>query len=448
MSKRNKVLWKEGLFIRPHHFQQQNRYYEAIFSELLNVSSGLFFGFRILSIDSKHLAYGKFALEKAIGVMPDSTVFNLPIVDSLPKPISLDTKAINKTIYLCLPIVIEGNPEVQLDNKTNDSIVRGKVVLSDIKDTFSDNGNYAPIDVIENQFSLKLESDDLSNYTALPIAKVLDVTADNRVILSEEFYPTVTSISAIPNVYKMVTEVAELMRERSRVISERVSNPSQAGVADVTDFMMLQVLNKAHPKFIHLSKIPNLHPERLYEAMVSLCGELSTYVLENRLPERYPTYIHETPHSCFIPVERALRNALSTVMDARAVPITIKKREYGTYTANISDSRLYNNSIFVLAIKASIPIEILKSQFSHQTKITSIEKIGELINLQLPGIPLITLPVAPRHLPYHSGFIYFQLDSNSAAWNEMKGASGFGFHLAGDYADLEIEFWAIREEKI
>ena len=27
---RNKVLWTEGLFLRPQHFQQQERYFEQI----------------------------------------------------------------------------------------------------------------------------------------------------------------------------------------------------------------------------------------------------------------------------------------------------------------------------------------------------------------------------------------------------------------------------------
>ncbi len=448
MAKKNKILWKEGLFIRPHHFQQESRYYESIISELLHSGTGFFFGFKELTIDEKHLAYGKFALEKAIGVMPDDTLFNLPAVDSLPSPISLTSQAINKVIYLCLPLRIEGNSEVKLDDSDDNSIIRGKSLSIEVKDVFSDNGTYAPIDLIENQFCFKLSDDNLSNYTTLPIAKVLDVTANNRVVLDEDFYPTALSVATIPTLHKMVAEVSELMLERAKIISERVSSPSQAGVADVTDFMMLQVLNKAHPKFTHLSKIPHLHPERLYEAMVGLCGELSTFVLENRLPERYPPYLHESPHTSLVPVEKSLRLILSTVMDARAVPIPLEAHEYGVHTAHIRDSRLFDNAIFVLAIKANVPVEVLKSQFTHQTKITSIEKINELINVQLPGIPLITLPVAPRHLPYHAGFAYFQLDSNSPAWKEMKGASGFGFHLAGHYSDFEVEFWAIREERL
>lgn len=54
------------------------------------------------------------------------------------------------------------------------------------------------------------------------------------------------------------------------------------------------------------------------------------------------------------------------------------------------------------------------------------------------------LPVAPRYLPYHSGFMYFQLDKTSPYWESLLTSSGFGFHITGNYPGLELEFWAIR----
>ena len=87
---------------------------------------------------------------------------------------------------------------------------------------------------------------------------------------------------------------------------------------------------------------------------------------------------------------------------------------------------------------------MLKNQFIQQTKISSIEKINQLVHLQLPGVPVSALPVAPRYLPYHSGFMYFQLDKTSPYWENLLTSSGFGFHITGNYPGLEIEFWAIR----
>ena len=67
-----------------------------------------------------------------------------------------------------------------------------------------------------------------------------------------------------------------------------------------------------------------------------------------------------------------------------------------------------------------------------------------MVHLQLPGVPLHALPVAPRYLPYHSGFMYFQLDKTSPYWKSIASSAGFGFHITGNYPGLEIEFWAIR----
>ncbi|WP_413769318.1 type VI secretion system baseplate subunit TssK, partial [Vibrio vulnificus] len=73
-----------------------------------------------------------------------------------------------------------------------------------------------------------------------------------------------------------------------------------------------------------------------------------------------------------------------------------------------------------------------------------VEKIRELISLQLPGIPLTPLPVAPRQLPYHAGYTYYQLDKTSAAWEMLIHSSGFAFHVAAAFEDLDLQFWAIR----
>ena len=67
------------------------------------------------------------------------------------------------------------------------------------------------------------------------------------------------------------------------------------------------------------------------------------------------------------------------------------------------------------------------------------------VNVQLPGIPLKPLAVAPRQLPYHAGFTYFELERNSDYWKELRKSGGFAMHVGGDFPGLELELWAIRE---
>ena len=98
----------------------------------------------------------------------------------------------------------------------------------------------------------------------------------------------------------------------------------------------------------------------------------------------------------------------------------------------------------MLAVSARMPGEALRSRFPTQVKIGPVERIRELVNLQLPGIPLRPLPVAPRQIPYHAGYTYFELDRNNEFWKQLTNSGGFAFHIAGEFPELELEFWAIK----
>ncbi|HCT06852.1 MAG TPA: type VI secretion system baseplate subunit TssK, partial [Pseudomonas sp.] len=54
------------------------------------------------------------------------------------------------------------------------------------------------------------------------------------------------------------------------------------------------------------------------------------------------------------------------------------------------------------------------------------------------------LPVAPRQLPFHAGFTYFELDRSSEYWQLLSQSAGFAMHIAGVFPGLDMQFWAIR----
>jgi type VI secretion system protein ImpJ len=98
----------------------------------------------------------------------------------------------------------------------------------------------------------------------------------------------------------------------------------------------------------------------------------------------------------------------------------------------------------VLAVRADTPAEELRQTFPRQLKIGPVEKIIDLVNFALPGIELRPIPVAPRQIPYHAGFVYFELDQASELWGQLKKSGGIGLHVGGEYPGLKLEFWAIR----
>ena len=61
-------------------------------------------------------------------------------------------------------------------------------------------------------------------------------------------------------------------------------------------------------------------------------------------------------------------------------------------------------------------------------KIAPVTRIRDLVQLQLPGIGLRTMPAAPRQIPYHAGYTYFELEKGGDLWKQMEKSSAFALH--------------------
>lgn len=444
MSSRNRVIWREGLFIKPQHFQQQQRHSEYALHARLSALSDYFYGLQSLAINEDYLGFGRIALVGATGILPDGTVFNIPNDDVLPTPLEVtDASVANQKVYLALPLSVSGVNEV---NQGGQVATRLQAHRHDVRDLHSEGGDVVSLEVGRVSLRLMLERDDRSAYASLAIARILDKRPDGGLVLDPNFMPCSISVSAIPTLKRFLGESAGLVAERARSLSQRIAAPGQQGVADVAEFMMLQLLNRAQPQLAHLARLGTLHPERLHEALVQICGELMTFTDESRLPPEFAAYRHDDQQQSFEPVMLALRQALSTVLSPRAVSIQLRKHQYGVMVAVVGESELMTSADFVLAVRARMPQEQLRKQLLQQTKVASSDKIRELISLQLPGIPLLPLPVAPRQLPYHAGYSYFQLDRQSPAWQMLAVGNTLAFHIAGDFPELDMQLWAIRSQ--
>jgi len=143
-------------------------------------------------------------------------------------------------------------------------------------------------------------------------------------------------------------------------------------------------------------------------------------------------------------VVTALRAAFSAHIESAAIPIPIVAKKYGISVATVADRTLFTSAVFVLAARAELPAEEMRRRFPGLLKIAPVEKISNYVNLQLPGVKVTSVPVAPRQIPVHAGFVYFELDQTHELWSQLATSGGVGFHVAGDVPGLALEFWAIR----
>lgn len=442
MAWKNKVVWSEGMLLQPQHLQQHDRYWQSQLETRVAALRPYSWGFAELKIDEHQLALGKLALQSCTAVLPDGTPFMLPADDDLPLPLDIPGDARNVMVVLALPLRRHGVAETA-DGDGIDNFARHRPADYEAWDS---NGldNSALMQVGKLRLRLALASEVQNAYATIGVARIIERRADNRVVIDTDYSPPCLDFRAAPRLAAFADELVGLLHGRGDMLAARLSQPGAAGAAEIADFLLLQLLNRVEPLMIHLAGASGVHPETLYRQLVSLAGELATFTEAGKRAASYPTYRHDALAETFAPVIADLRRALSTVMDTAAVPIPLDERQFGIRVAVVPDRELLRTSSFVLAVNAQLPPELLRTSFPAQVKIGSVEKIRDLVNLQLPGIGLRPLPVAPRQLPFYAGYTYFELDSGSEYFQHLHQSAGFAMHVAGDFPGLQMQFWAIR----
>src|SRR5580693_5016490 len=125
MSSNNRVVWSEGLFLRPQHFQQQTRYFERYVEGRGRPLRAHSWGLSELEIERDLLGIGKLGLRRAAGVFPDGTPFCMPDDDPLPAPLELTELIRDQRTFLALPVRKEGAREC--DRRAQPGTVRYQV---------------------------------------------------------------------------------------------------------------------------------------------------------------------------------------------------------------------------------------------------------------------------------------------------------------------------------
>ena len=443
MSWNSKVIWSEGMLLQPQHLQQHDRYLHSTIETRGAGVRAYSWGYTSLVIDEQLLALGKLALLSCTAVLPDGTTLRLPQDDELPEPLDIPADARDVLIMLALPTRRMGIPEVS-DAPGPDNFARHRTTDYEVMDS---NGldNSSLMQVGRLRLRLAIEGDVANAYTGLGVARVIERRADNRVVLDPDYCPPCLDFRVAPRLSAFTDELVGLLRQRAEALAARLSQPGAAGAAEIADFLMLQLLNRSEPLYLHLAGLSGLHPEQLYGSMVQLGGELSTFARAGKRAIAYPVYRHDKLAETFLPLIDDLRKSLSSVIDPHAIALRLEERQFGIRVAVVPDPELLRSATFVLAVSAQVPPEAVRSGFPAMVKIGSVEKIRDLVNLQLPGIGLRPLPVAPRQLPFHAGFSYFELDKNSEYWKPLLTSAGFAMHIPNEYPGLQMEFWAIRK---
>ncbi len=384
----NRILWSEGTFLQPQHFQQHDRYLDAQLERVRGPCARTDADSSRSRSTSRCSSSASWRSGRARGVLPDGTPFDCPARDPLPLPLDVPATLRESLVTLALPVRRPGVDEADLGGAGADSLARYAAGELEVKDSNASFDRTALIQIGRLRLQLLKEADVTAAYSGLGVARVIERRADNRVMLDRGYIPPMLDAGADAHAVGHLRDVHGLLHQRGDALATRLSQPGPGGIAEIADFLWLETINRFEPLFAHLAATAPLHPERLYAECLPLAGELSTLHPRESATRRLSRLSPRRPRRVVRPVIADIRRSLSMVLERNAIPIELHERGYGLRVAAIPDSDLLKTARFVLAAKAQLPSERLQASLPTLVKIGPVERIRDLVNLNLPGIAL------------------------------------------------------------
>jgi type VI secretion system protein ImpJ len=444
MSWYAKVNWSEGLFLRPHHLQQADRYVENAIESRARLATPYPWGFSLLEVDRDLAQQSKFALRRGAGILPDGSLFEFPADSPSPSPIDVPETAAGQLVWLSMPAKALNSREVSHDKA--DNAARYVAASETVIDSTSHLRIEEEIDVAYPRLAYEIRKTAKPGYVALPIARIVEVH-DRTIVFDEKFAPPVLICAAHPTVEGWLDRVIGWIGNKLDELARYASDATAGGGLQSADYLMLQMLNRTIPVLKHFRTSRYVHPERLYEELLRVAGELATFATQERRAREYNAYDQDDIEVSFAPVLRDIQDFLSARLDRRAIRLELIERAQNAYISTIKDRTLFRNATLILEVSARRPLTEIQQNLPAFLKVGPNTKMNEIVHAHLPGINLVHLPTPPPQIRAITDHVYFYFDRTSPLWPEFSVASAIGMHFAGDWPELQMELWAIREDR-
>jgi type VI secretion system protein ImpJ len=445
----SRVVWSEGMYLGPHHFQTQSRYFEDSISFLAASLWHEPWGLLHAELDQKAIRNGSAALLHASGIFPDGLTFELPNSDPAPPARNLlevfpTTDAV-LPLYLAVPSRRDNGFDCDLSTTANG------VRFSRMQRTLRDETNgidEREIELGQKNIRLVTEAELTHDMLSIPIAYVL---RDGRghLIYDEDFIPTCLRLSASERLMLLVKRLLELVGEKSAMIARgaRRHGRFESGTAalDVANYWFLHALYNAIPPLQHLSTTRHAHPEDLFVELSRLAGALCTFAVDSD-PRELPAYDHRTPGPAFRALDAHIRRHLEIVVPSNTVTLDFHPMEPYIQAAEVLDERCLRHARWILGIRSALGESELLKLTPRLVKVCSARFVPELVKRALPGMTLTHLPVPPTAIRAEVDMQYFAVEITGPCWEHILQTRKVGVYIPGEISQPEFDLTVIVEQ--
>lgn len=446
MQLAKRVLWGEGMLLRPQHFQQQSLLQEQEQAMRQRLTARHVWGVQRFRMDEQSLKGGVVRVDGLTIVFRDGCLYQAP--ENAPLPLSRDLASLPQlglktTLYACLAQLqaYGGN------TRTQDIAGRPCRFLSQSAEVSDLYTQALPADVatLDLDVRLMLEEENRDGYDAIPLCAI-EKDATGQWVVAANYIPPLLTIEGSPEPAVLLRRLLDILLVKNQALAggqrERAKNVMGFGSSDISAFWLLHTVNRNFARLRHLSQSSPVHPEELYMAMAEFCGELQTFSTQYALSD-IPAYRHDDLYNVLSTLDRQIRELLEIVISSRYALIPLHSPKPSFHIGRLESERLLENVDFYLSVQSEYPASQIIDNVPLKMKIGAPDDVEKILNSAMRGVSLVHAAQTPSAVPVRVGNHYFALQPHGDIFTRMLQSRSICIYVPQTLSGLTLELIAV-----
>jgi type VI secretion system protein ImpJ len=445
----SKVLWGEGLLLRPQHFQRQDQYHEHRLHKSVGAVHPYAWGVERLEVDRDALGSNVLRILALSLRFQDGELVDAPGLDELPPTVDLDQlqsqpqQQQSVTYYAALPGLKPFSGNFAQPGQDNNA-VRFVQANQETPDLYTQ-ASPAQLAYLKKTVRLVSEFEPRDAYTCFPLLR-LRRAATGGFELDPVFVPPSLSVGASPILYLQLRRLLDALQAKVAAMYGHHREPSRNVIefrsGDMSSFWLLHTASTSCAALMHYMHHPDLHPERLYEQLLATAGALMTFSKNWTLAD-LPPYQHGDPGPSFLKVHQIVRELLDTVISSKYFAIVLNEVRPSYHHGMLDSGKIDDKTTFYIAVSADIPALELVDTVPLRFKVGAPDDVEKCVLSALPGVRLQYAPQLPAAVPVRPDTCYFVLDAKGQMYERMLQAQSISIYVPSGMKELKLELLAV-----
>jgi len=428
----NSVLWGEGLFLRPHHFQRiESQLHQAMrLSESWTTPNH--YGIHRLQVETEALANWKVSLSACHLRLPDGTQLRFP-EDCHLSAVAIPRNAFRNSesrvrIYVGVSELRRGiNNSGVAEGGTPCRYVAHEEEVED--ENRAGNPQYLQFRRLNPQ--LLIGDEAARGYDAVPVMQLrLGATAEAPPQIDPDYIPPLLCQEAWQPLAALVRSIADRLGATADQLARQMVDRGVAFASghreDLERILHLHSVNAALGGLAWLPMSRGLHPFMVYTELCRAVGQLAIFRRERKMPE-LPVYDHDNLALCFVSLRKLLEIESSGDEPYLRIPFTAQGLQM---SVRLQPEWLASSWSFYIGVESSLKsnrVTELLSERELDMKAGSAEEVDNIFRFGRRGVRLMPVGDAPRAFP-RANWHYFRVDRNEA-WAAVERSLNMGIRF-------------------